>query len=1387
MAVPETALPSSAPVTLVRICDPAGRPRGTGFVADDRGTVVTSHEAVDGLTRIVLHAPGEPGGPGERTCLAEADAITPLPETDLALVRTEGLGVRPVPVAVRDRIETGTYVRLAAGGWREARVLRPVTVTYTATDRFHLIDHAVELAMGTAGSDALRLGGPAAGTPVLDAETGAVLAVLGTALCAERRAAGFAVPLRAAAAAWPDGPLAELLRRNAATVPGFGPDLNLAGALQLTATSAGPGPGRWQGPVERPETAREFTAFSASSASSASAGALVLALVGDPGTGRTTELAALAERCAQGPEPTPTLWLRGADLRAGDTSVADALGRALRQAGRIAGASGERSGDPGAATPERVARLARDAGRPLLVLLDAPEEMPRALAQRLPDWTAGTASWLRGAGARLVVACRAEYWEQAGALYPEGALHGPAQPWTGPWAGLPPAVRIGDLTEAQAVRARERYGIPDGTLADASDARHPLTLRLLAEVREALPGDVPGQPSREDVFAAYLDLKCLRIAARLAAAARPAPRGTAVRRLAARVSGQVHEAARRCLGSGRGALDRASFEAIFPWRTGWASAVLTEGLLVPAGAGYRFAHEEFADWLQGAHLDVDTALHTLVHEAREAHEAYEAQQADGTREARASEPADSPLRPPGPAAPVPLPRGVHADVDGALHTLVHEVGEAQDADGTREARAPERADSPVHPPGPAAPVPLPRGVHADVDGALHTLVHEVREAQDADGTREARAPERADSPVHPPGPAAPVPSPRGAHAGGADWGAHGGAGEACGQVPAMSGRRGAGCWSSATAPVPPHRIGTVVQALLRLGRVHGPPALSRRLMDLVHALDASPAPPLPRPLEAKTPDAPPGRAHPGRPGGVTDEGPAAPCGSWWWWGSRLLREVLLRVGDAGEYLGVLRALADSISRRSLREGGPQGLGGLAEFGPWFWERVRLAEAERIDLLRRLLPADGAPGSGHVSPQGRYLDAAARRLEAAPQAVQPMLCHWFDDERPLPAADDAEVRPTVAGVAQALLYARRCLAIDDLTEALVDSAHPRADELLAALAEEEPSALCRAVDRWSHDDGRPARRVAAATYGLTTAPYITTDADRELLRYAALSLLARPGDSALHGPALGLLVRDPDTRSHCLARALATYAGDGSRLPATALATALTTHPEPVLAAFRARLARGGEGAGDVVRALADVSTPALARRAAALVREYVGRHPDGAAHAAAYVDRRLEHGPAARAVLYPLVTGLLRNHPGRLPRALAPVLAAPGGRASRPLRAELLDVLLERYGARDPGVLEAVLLAAATGARRRGDARTRDLVHRTGMLLVRTPEGAACFDRLLAGLCREIPGFAALVAGWLAAAPREWEALVGPSARRTVESLEDLYTDASRRPGAWQS
>ncbi|MFI6898724.1 trypsin-like peptidase domain-containing protein [Streptomyces sp. NPDC050256] len=1211
--------------TLVRLCDPAGRPRGTGFVADGRGTVVTSHEAVDGLPYLLLH------GADGRSCRVEAHDITALPELDLALLPTGGpdaLGVPPLPIAPRERIDAGAYVTIAAHGRREARVLGATAATYTAGGRTHTIGRTLELALGTDGSDALRLRGAAVGGPVFDPDSGAVIAVLGTALHTAHAAAGCAVPL---AGPDRDGPLGALLRRNATEVPGYGTDLNVAGALQLTAMSVGSagGPSAWPDPVERPDALAEFDDFTAVGRDGDGAKpAVVLGLVGAPGTGRTTELAALAARRTRGPVPAPTLWLRGADLLADDTSVADAIARTLRQAGRIVTAAGA-MGDMAAATPERVAGLAADAGSPLLVLLDGPEEMPPVLAHRLARWTAGSVDWLRAHGARLVVACRPEHWETAGALCPPDALHRPARPAR----RLPSAVRIGDLTVGQAERARERYGLPPDALAVGHD-RHPLTLRLLAEVRGALPAGAPGRPDTEEVFGAHLDLMCLRIAVRIAAQWRPAPHGTAVRRLAARVAGQVHEAARRCLGPGQGELDRAAFEEVFPWRTGWASAVLAEGLLVPAGAGYRFAHEELGDWVQGAHLDLDAALRALVHR-------WHADPAAGEDTDRVPHP----RRPGGQAA--------------------------------SQAREPET-------PVPETPAP------------------------------QARAPHR---------PAPQAPAPEQPH----------------------------------TLPVPRHRIGPVIQALLLLGRRQGPAALAHRLADLIEALDRLSA----------------GEGE-GAQAVAGDTGVPFPDARWW--AGHLLAETLLRVPDARPHLGVLRLLAGRIVRSSADAGGTGARGAYAEFGPWFWRRLRLPEADRMDLFRRLVPADGPPRTETDGDGERFLDAVARRLAAHPRTLQPLLCAWFADERPLAADADVVPRPTVAAAAQALLHARRDLAVDDLADALVSSGHPRADELLAALAEDEPAALCRAVERWSRDDDRRARRIAAASYGALVAPHLTQDADRVLLRRSALALLARPADTDLHGSVLALLVADAQTRDRYLPQALRAFTADGPKVSAAALAVALPTHPEPVLAAYRERLVRPGDGAGEVLRALAGIDAPALALHTAGLVRAYVDSHPGDSTHTAAYLDRRLEQGPAARALLLPLLTGLLRDRPASPPvrGALAGVLASPGSPASQPLRDTLLEVLLEFEqggGHRDPIVLEALLRAAATGCAGRPPVRTRALVHRTGMLLLRTPEGAGLFDRLLVALARDVPGFGALVVAWLTDAPQEWAAVIGPSARRTVEGF----------------
>ncbi len=177
-------------------------------------------------------------------------------------------------------------------------------------------------------------------------------------------------------------------------------------------------------------------------------------------------------------------------------------------------------------------------------------------------------------------------------------------------------------------------------------------------------------------------------------------------------------------------------------------------------------------------------------------------------------------------------------------------------------------------------------------------------------------------------------------------------------------------------------------------------------------------------------------------------------------------------------------------------------------------------------------------------------------------------------------------------------------------------------------------------------------------------------------------------------------------------------------------------------------------------------------RAAALVRETAVRWPETAAHLGLYVDRCLDHGPAARAILYPLVTGLLDGGPTPVRTALAPVLAAPGAPASRPLRRELLEFLLTHE--HDPAVLDALLHTAG----RRDDDEIRDLVHRTGRLLVRTPAGATRFDRGLVDLGRHVPGFAALMARWLADTPEDWAAVVGPSTRRMIENLAGVGVPA---------
>ncbi|GAA2155475.1 hypothetical protein GCM10009760_55480 [Kitasatospora kazusensis] len=1058
---------AGAELALLRICGPDGRVRGLGFVVDLLGTVLTAHEVVAGPGRLVLHTPGG------QTRVLGPESVEPLPECGLALLRTDAVGGVPVPPLPVAAAEAGRPV--AVPYLREGReepllaqgaVFSTGTAMYPWADTFHLVEGALLLDLAQPGGRATP------GAPVLDAETGAVLGVVAPGLRGGHR---DGVPAAAVAGAAPAGVLA----RNAATVPAYGRALNLGGVLQLASVQLGTataGPGRIADlaadRVDRPdgllgEQPQET----------------VTVLVGAAGSGRSTELAALTVRRTGGPDPLPTLWLRGAGLAAADTSLAAAVGRELARAAELLSVPPP---DPTAA-----GLLCAAAGRPLLVVLDAPEEAAAAVSE---SWHRASAEWLSAAGARLLTACRPEEWERHGAA-----------------AALPHA--LGPLPAEAADRAARRYGLPPDWLADPADAAHPLAVRLAGELSVAgVCGPAPGRP---ELFAAYLDLCCLRVGRRLVAGTevrrpgahrRGAPRPAAgpdsgdgagrLRRQAAVVAGRMHEAARQMLAVGHGGLGREAFDALFPVEDGWARAVLAEGLFVPAGDGYRAGHEEFAEWLQGQHLDLDRALRLLLAE------------------------------------------------DGA---------------------------------GPDGP------------------------------------------------------------------------------------------------GVPRHRVGPVLAALRRLARTWGAEALDQWLHRLQRALEA-----------------------------------AAPGSEPAWWAGRLLAAALAASPDLTAHRPLLERLA---------ERGEQG----GEFGPAFWAALPLAPGTRLELLRRLVRTDG--------PAQTFRAVTADLLTADPHTVLPLLCRWLADGGRLPARPGS----TVADLAHDLLYAHRRLALDDLTECLVAAAHPRADALLSLLAAEEPSALCRAVDRWSHDP-RPERHVAAAVHALRTAPH-ATGSGPGLLRFTALTLLARDGEPGLHGAALALLVLDPKTRVRHLAAALAAYAADDPFVTAEVLAPALASDPGPVLAALRRRLAAPGGAPAEGLRVLAGAADPATVRRGLELAAELLRERPERAAQLAEYLDRVLARGADATPLLA-VVPGL----PVAARRVFAVLLAEPGP----PARGPALDVLLA--GERDPLVLTAVLERIAETCSEHEPARARELVELAGA-------GAGPADAALVRCAGRSAAFARLLAEWPSAGP----------------------------------
>ena len=350
-------------------------------------------------------------------------------------------------------------------------------MTYTSTDRFHALEDVLELELPEAAAVELRLSSRASGSPVLDAATGAVLGVLGTAL----HTPGRRGRIRGAAAS------SRTVGAGGAVGRGAGAQRGDGGRVRPR-----PEPGR-SAAADGGDRAARRGACARGQACAPSRSGRGLTPVhgqrclrggprGQAGSGRTTELAALAARRADDVATAPTVWLRGADLRAGDGGVREAVGRARRRppgrqdcdaaAAGAGAASGGEEGCEGAPSADVVARLARDAKRPLLVLLDAPEEMPAVLRPRVEAVDGGHVNWLRASGARMASRAVSNTGNRQGSSTPPRCSRGAAETGRPEGTTLPPCLWIGDLRAGQATRARREVRPRQGALTEP-DAGHP--------------------------------------------------------------------------------------------------------------------------------------------------------------------------------------------------------------------------------------------------------------------------------------------------------------------------------------------------------------------------------------------------------------------------------------------------------------------------------------------------------------------------------------------------------------------------------------------------------------------------------------------------------------------------------------------------------------------------------------------------------------------------------------------------------------------------------------------------------------------------------------------------------------------------------------------------
>ena len=416
---------------VIKVLDTNDQLRGTGFVVEPAGTVLTCHHVIDGLSDVRLVGPT-----GERCDVSLDDAVL-MPARDLALLPAKRgiapeLAISPVGPAVGDVFRSAGFHRLGD----QIGDSFPVTGTITGTTHVRYCTAAYRYDL----TDVLVLADDhfaegLSGAPVTDADGAVVVGVISTRLDGDGGAAGFGVPLPTNAPA----ELSPVLACNDRLVPALGTHLNTAGLHELCSTQVA-GAVRALSETRGVDLDRRVdrTGIVASLGAETSAG--VRGLVGPSGIGKSTELAHASSRADL------ALLVMGSTIPVDSRGIEDVIAETLGTAGH-------------GVTTELIASRAK--GR-LRIFVDGLNESalpPRALR----DWLISTDSWCRKAGVSVVVSCRPESWRFTASRFE--------------------AITLAEFTHSEAVEAAAAYGLLLSSTVPI--LRLPLAVRLAAELPTA--------------------------------------------------------------------------------------------------------------------------------------------------------------------------------------------------------------------------------------------------------------------------------------------------------------------------------------------------------------------------------------------------------------------------------------------------------------------------------------------------------------------------------------------------------------------------------------------------------------------------------------------------------------------------------------------------------------------------------------------------------------------------------------------------------------------------------------------------------------------------------------------------------------------------------------